>query len=207
MKTESPLTTISYNTPEFLKATCDNLVKCQIIDWYAFIKHKGELDPFDDMRDKDHIHLLIRPLKAIETSSILREFLELDPERPSDPLGCVRFDKCKSVGTWVLYSLHYAPYLDSIGKKKEFINYPFHEFVTNNEQELKRARRSVDFEYKAKRNTVLTLLNQGMNRLEIMNAINPSAIQYKAVDDLIVNELRGNPRYTIIDNETGERLS
>lgn len=206
MKTEMPVSTISYNTPEFLKATCDSLVKSGIIDWYAFIKHKGELDPFDSVRDKDHIHLLIRPLKAVEMSSLLRYFLELDPERPSEPLGCVRFDRCKSVGHWVLYSLHYSPYLDSLGETKEFTDYPFHDIITNNEQELRRARRSVPFEYKPKLNTVLALLNQGITRQEIKARVNPSPVQYRYLDDMIARELTGNERYTIIDNETGQRL-
>lgn len=204
MKTEKPLTSISYNTPEFLKAQCDKLVKSGTIDFYAFIKHKGEADPFDGVRDKDHIHILVRPLKAVQTATFTTHFIEIDKTDTAAPLGCVRFDKCKNPGTWVLYSLHYSPYLDSIGEKKEFYNYDFHDFVTNNEQELRRYRKSVPIEYKPKLNTVMTLLNQGCSRSEILNKVNPSAVQYSAIDKMVAYSLSGDSDYTVTDNRTGE---
>lgn len=207
MKTEKPLTSISYNTPEFLKAACDKLLTAGIIDFYAFLKHKGEIDPFDGERDKDHIHIFVRPVKAVESSTFLRHFIEIDETNAAaPPLGCVRFDKCKNPGTWVLYTLHYSPYLDSIGETKEFYNYPFHDFVTNNEQELRRYRRSVQIEYKPKLNTVMTLLEQGCDRSDILHKVNPSAVQYLAIDKMVVQSLSKSSDYTIIDNRTGETV-
>lgn len=207
MKTEKPITSISYNTVEYLDTKCQELVANQIIDFYAFIKHKGEIDPFDGTRDKDHIHIMIRPIRALDTATILKHFYEFDPEHESMPLGCVRFEKCKNLGTWVLYSLHYAPYLDSIGETKEFYDYPFDSFHTNNEQELKRMRRSYQIEYKPKHNTIKTMLEQGIPRAQILSNVNPTAIQYKAINDMILDTCSRDPeRFTIIDNTTGQKL-
>ena len=207
MKTEKPITSISYNTVDFLKATCDKLLKNGIIDFYAFLKHRGEIDEFDGTRDKDHIHIFLRPLRALDTATLCTNFYEIDQSNPTaPPLGCVHFEKCKSPGEWVLYTLHYQPYLDSKGLTKEFVNYPFDEFITNNEQELKRFRRSYKIEFKPKLGTVKTLLEQGCNRAQIMEKVNPSAVQYLAIDKMVASEYAKDSDFTVIDNRTGEKI-
>ena len=51
MNTRNPISTISYNSMLFLKAKLDELVNAKVIQFYAFIFHKGE---DDEAGKKDH---------------------------------------------------------------------------------------------------------------------------------------------------------
>ena len=74
MQTCKPISTISYNSEEFLKSVLDNLVRTHVIDFYMYIKHIGEIDLFGE-QEKDHIHLFLIPNKRINTAD-LEQFVE-----------------------------------------------------------------------------------------------------------------------------------
>ena len=114
MRTSKPVSTISYNSPEFLKLKLRDLIKAKkICDW-MFIQHTAEQD-----EKKDHIHLWIKPNTLIDTMD-LQEFLtELDLKNPTKPLRCIDF-KTSKTDDWILYSEHFLPYLASKSESREF---------------------------------------------------------------------------------------
>lgn len=124
MKTSRPFSTISYNSPDFLRVKLDELITRRAISFYAFIFHKKEED-----EQKDHIHLHIIPNGSVNTDDIrdyLKEFTLADPLRP---LGCMPFEPSK-FDDWALYSTHNALYLASKGQSRKY-SYTIDEMVTS----------------------------------------------------------------------------
>lgn len=81
MRSKCCMSTISYNTKDFLIAKLDDLIKKHTISFYMGICHIAEQD-----EKKDHIHLYIQPNKIIDSMD-LQDFLkEIDPNRPKNPL-------------------------------------------------------------------------------------------------------------------------
>ena len=69
MRTKGLVSTISYNTPEFLELKLQELYKKHTISDYMFIQHIAEED-----EKKDHIHLLIEPNTLIDTM-VIQDYL------------------------------------------------------------------------------------------------------------------------------------
>lgn len=114
--TSNAISTISYNTEEFLKDTLNELIACHIIQSYQYIKHKGEDG------DKDHIHLRVVPNKRIDMMDLTERFKEYVPDNKK-PLGVRDWNKSKE-SDWILYAVHDKDYLiqkygsDYVGKEK-----------------------------------------------------------------------------------------
>lgn len=113
--TQKPISTISYNTENFLDRKLEELHDAHIIDYALYIKHIGEND-VDDFtgevkRDKDHWHIYMHTSKRIDLTSIKKEFEEIDIENfNSKPLGCMNFQVSK-LGHWLCYAVHKVEYL------------------------------------------------------------------------------------------------
>lgn len=103
MATSKPISTISYNSEEFLKNKLDEWFDCHLIQAYQYIKHKGEGG------DKDHIHLRIEPNKRIDPMDLQKELREY-VENNNKPLGCRPFRPSKEED-WFLYAIHDPDYL------------------------------------------------------------------------------------------------
>ena len=103
MATSKPISTISYNTEEFLKEKLEDWYKAHIIQNYMYIKHKGEDG------DKDHIHLRIEPNKKLDPMDLL-ELLQEHKLGEKKPLGCRPFRPSKEED-WILYAVHDTEYL------------------------------------------------------------------------------------------------
>lgn len=115
MKTSKLISTISFNTIPFLEGTIKRLVDNELIEWAHWIAHKGEKDD----TNKDHIHLVIQPNKAIDTVQFFKEFIEPDPNNEL-PLKCLPPNKTKNIGDWILYGLHHIGYLASKFETREY---------------------------------------------------------------------------------------
>lgn len=122
MKTKKDVSTISYNTPEFLKRKLDSLLANHTISDYIFIFHHKEID-----EGKDHIHLLIRPNTLLDTMDIQSQLEEFDPRNPEKPLRPIDFRQSK-IDEWILYVQHYAPYLAMKFESREY-HYQRSDFV------------------------------------------------------------------------------
>ena len=113
--TQKPISTISYNTENFLDRKLKELYDVHIIDYALYIKHKGEIDKDDFTgevkKDKDHWHIYMHTSKRIDLSKIKIEFNERDIENfNSKPLGCMNFQVSK-LGHWLCYAVHKKEYL------------------------------------------------------------------------------------------------
>ena len=108
MATSKPISTISYNTEEFLKEKLNELYEQHIIQAYMYIKHIGEGG------DKDHIHLRIEPNKRIDPMdirTILTEYIrEPGNEEVYKPTTVRPFRPSKEED-WFLYAIHDPQYM------------------------------------------------------------------------------------------------
>lgn len=123
MKTSKPISTISYNTPDFLKNKLDLLCEDGFISEYFFIEHIGEYG------DKDHIHLYVVPCKSIDTSKFRDNFIEPSALWYEPNLGCMVFTK-SDFDNWFLYSLHDERYLQ-LKHEVKYEHYNIDDIVTN----------------------------------------------------------------------------
>lgn len=121
MATSRPISTISYNTEEFLKETLDNWIKQHIIMNYMYICHKGEDG------DKDHIHVFIEPNKKLDPMDLMEKLKEYKFGTVK-PLGCRPFRPSKEED-WILYAVHDSDYLKQkyTGDKGEKIPYTWND--------------------------------------------------------------------------------
>lgn len=119
MNTQCPISTISYNSKEFLVNTLNEL---SIEFWFA-VYHYPEKD-----ENKCHWHVYIEPSCRIDTDSLRRALQEITAE-DTQPLGCLPFRKSK-FGDAALYFLHDKEYLASKFMTREY-HYEVHDVVTN----------------------------------------------------------------------------
>ena len=106
MRTAKPVSTISYNSKEFLESKLRELVKNHVISDYIFIYHFPEED-----ETKGHFHLWLKPNHLLDTMDLQTYFEEFDLNHPEKPLKCIDFRQTKDLDDWLLYSMHHAPYL------------------------------------------------------------------------------------------------
>lgn len=104
MATQKPISTVSYNSEQFLKEKLDSWVQQHIIQCYQYICHKGEDG------DKDHIHVRIEPNKKLDPMSLTESLREYDKDHPTKPLG-VRPWRPSKEEDWILYAVHEPTYL------------------------------------------------------------------------------------------------
>lgn len=130
MRTTKPISTISYNSPEYLYTKLSELRKCGLISFWCFIQHWAE----DDEANKDHFHVYIEPSKIVQTDDIRDFFKEFDPSNPSKPLGCIQFNSSK-FDPWYMYCLHDKRYLASLGESRKY-HYSADEFVASDDDDL-----------------------------------------------------------------------
>lgn len=130
MRTSKPISTISYNSPDFLKARLYELVQNKIISFWVFIYHKKEED-----EKKDHIHLFLIPSKMIQTDDLKDEFKEIDLMHPDKPLGCIGFNSSK-FEHWYFYGKHDKLYLRYAKNQSRKYHYNQDEFVSSDPLEF-----------------------------------------------------------------------
>ena len=100
MRTSKAVSTISYNSAEFLKAKIEYWRKSGIIEFGMWIRHEPEAD-----EKKAHYHVYLKPAKLIQTMDLEMDSCELDPDNPDKPLKMVSFRISKE-DDWLLYSIH-----------------------------------------------------------------------------------------------------
>lgn len=126
MNTRKPISTISYNSFDFLYDRLNSLVSCQYLQFFAFIKHSAEAE-----EKKDHFHLYVEPNNTINTVDLANQFIEFVPD--SLPLKCITFKPSKW-DDWLLYSLHDTNYLASKFLEKKY-HYRIEEVISSDSDE------------------------------------------------------------------------
>lgn len=133
MKTNHLISTISYNTLEFLIKMLNELYEAHRIAFWCFVEHiPEELD--DHTMEKKHIHLFIEPNCQLDTMDLQKLSEEFDPEFPDKPLKCIYFRK-SSWEDWLLYGLHDETYLKLKLEKREY-SYTFDDFYFSDPDEF-----------------------------------------------------------------------
>ena len=125
MSTKRPLGSISFNTVDFLTNKLNELLTDELVQSWCFVRHHAEEDT-----KKDHIHVLVIPSKPVDPLRIRKRFNEFHPD---GDLCCLPFMPSK-VSDWVLYALHYPPYLIKKGITRQF-NYDLSELVSSEPRE------------------------------------------------------------------------
>lgn len=139
MRTTKPISTISFNTPDYLAQKMTELQKSGRISFWAFIPHKAE---DDEGGKKDHCHLYVEPSKMLQTDDLKDALKEFDPTNPTKPLGCITF-KSSKFDPWYLYALHDKRYLASKGQARRY-HYKHDDIVTSDPDDLLYKARSID---------------------------------------------------------------
>lgn len=113
MITNKPISTISYNTEEFLSARLAELRQNCLLEEYAYIRHKPDTDG-----TKFHFHVFMLPTKKVDTELLRLEFTECVPDEVK-PLGCMPIVNSEFVN-WTLYCIHDLSYLSKKGLHRTF---------------------------------------------------------------------------------------
>lgn len=159
MNTSKTISTISYNSIEFLEMKLWELIDSRKISDYFFILHEPE-----DDETKKHIHLWLRPNKRLDTIDLQAYLREYDSSKPDKPKGCIDFVPSK-VDDAILYFIHEPRYLAMKGetRKYHYLKEDFHFFDEDNFDELFRhAYRGSDF---ALRNAQLSAIKDNQDNL------------------------------------------
>lgn len=122
--TKKPLSTISFNSETYLRSVLDKFVSSGKLQSWMYVKHLAEEDT-----KKDHIHLLLMPSSVVNPVAIRKEFIEPSFDKNSYDLGCLPFVNSK-ISDWLLYSLHYEPYLNQKGLSR-LNHYQLIDVITN----------------------------------------------------------------------------
>lgn len=139
MRTGKPISTISFNSSNYLQLVLNNLVEQKIISFYMFITHKPE---DDEGGKKEHHHVYLEPSKMLQTDDLKEQFIEYDPLNPDKPKKTLLFKSSKFADAY-LYFLHDKRYLALKGQSRRF-HYSHDDFCTSFEEELLCQSRTID---------------------------------------------------------------
>lgn len=103
MRTRNPISTISYNSDDFLSRKLNDLIAVGDLQFWAFINHRAE-----ESEKRDHKHVFILPDGMFDTNKFIGTFDELHEDGSVD--GCKLFQPSKW-GDWYYYALHDPAYL------------------------------------------------------------------------------------------------
>lgn len=151
MRTRKPISTISYNSDNYLILKLEELRSAKTISFWAFINHIPEPDESNDECRKAHKHLYIEPNKQVDTEVLKCEFFEFESKKTGEsdeqykkkkPLGVLDF-RNSDFGNWYLYGLHDKAYLAYKGISRKY-HYKFDDMVSNDEDQLYVNSHSID---------------------------------------------------------------
>lgn len=166
MKTSKPISTISYNTEEFLKAKLDYLSRSGEVAFWYYIKHHGEYDKETNIQDKNHIHVYLEFADRVDTIKLGDMFLEYENgDLNSKPLKCMPFRVSKPYDA-LLYNIHHAQYLLQKFETKEF-SYTLDDIVTSDRDYLNQLYSEAMHSDIFKRDRMMRLMDSGVSVAEM----------------------------------------
>lgn len=136
MKTRRPISTISYNSDQFLISVLTDWLLDRKISWWCYINHVPDTDS-----GKNHKHIHIIPDTSFDTADLMHDLEELDPNNIL-PLKCMPFQFSKW-DDWYLYCLHDKYYLKYKGLVRNHFYRP-EDFICSDEDFLNDKIHSVD---------------------------------------------------------------
>ena len=202
--TTKTISTISYNTDDFLIDKLNQLIKLKKIAYYIFIHHFAEKD-----ETKNHIHLLIEPYGKIDLPDLVDEFNEVDVDKPGFFLGVMPFRITQDFGDWYFYVLHDSDYLISKGLKKEFC-YNQSDMITSDVDVLNELVHRIDFRKFKKESEIIKALQNGSSKYDLLKTGLCSMrefYQYERSIDVITHHYSGKLKgFEMIDSDDEEIL-
>lgn len=183
MITRTAISTISYNSEQFLIRELNKLIReDKIIEFYAFIYHYPEED-----EKKPHRHLFVIPSSTVDTFSLNERLQQIDVQNPDKPpLGCISWCHSK-FADWFLYSIHDRDYLASKCESRKF-HYEKQEVVVSDWDYFNELIHRSDFsKYKAFAK-FRDMISSGVNFRELFsNGFIPvqQIVQYKKAFNLL----------------------
>lgn len=200
--TTKSISTISYNSEDFLVYKLNEFIKSKKIAYYIYVKHYAEND-----ETKEHIHLLIEPYGKIDLPSLREEFREIDVHNPCNELGCMPFRVSNDFGDWYLYCCHDKDYLISKGLEKQFF-YCRDDFKTNDFDNFIELVHQINFRKFKKDSEIINALKSGANKYDLLKSGLCSMrefYQYERSIDIIThyysNKLNGFEKVDSDDDE------
>lgn len=170
--TKKPLSSISFNSADFLKYNLDELYKNNCISLYCYIRHYPEEDT-----KKQHYHLFLQPVKPIDPLALRKLFIE--PNENGD-LGCLPLMPSKFYD-WLLYSLHHPLYLLHKGLYR-INHYPLTDIVSSEPYYcLEQFYHDALEQYETSRiKTIISMIKEGYKYNDILESgiIPPSQIVF-----------------------------
>ena len=182
MRTSKSISTISYNTPEFLSAKIKQWRDLGIIEYGMWVFHQPESD-----EKKAHCHVFLKPAKLIQTMDLESDSCEIDPQNPDKPLKMVSFRVSKE-SDWLLYSIHDPYYLAEKGLTREFV-YSYDDIHTTCHDTLNDIITHMSDDRKGRLEyRIVDCINRGMNWTQIVQSgmipirqISGARIMYMAI--------------------------
>lgn len=158
MRTTKPISTISYNTYEFLKSTLDNEIKNKRLTWYAFIKHLPEED-----EKREHFHVYMIPNRIIDTGEyqdVFNQYFE-NGIALEKPRKCLVIDPSKFYD-WYMYNKHDTTYLASKFESRVY-HYDKEDFETSDEDYFDKLVKDCGVQQNSKYLSMLQYIVEGMS--------------------------------------------
>lgn len=121
-QTTKLISSISYNTPDFLKGKLYDLVRQGILEYAYWIFHNPEED-----EKKSHAHFVVKPNRRLDTSALRNMFVE--PIKGEEkPRVVLPFRPTLRISDWILYNAHDSAYLIRKGETRK-IHYEQKDFL------------------------------------------------------------------------------
>ena len=102
MSTSKPISTISYNTKDFLLAKLNSWYESHLIQAYQVIFHLGEEG------DKNHAHVRIEPNKVLDPMNLTAELKEPDPHHNKERHRIFQLQFYKHLTHFRAYCTHFS---------------------------------------------------------------------------------------------------
>lgn len=181
MKTSKPFSTISYNSEAFLEYKLNELLRKRVLEFWAFIHHLPEAD-----EKKPHKHVYFVPNGRCDTDQVKDELLEVDPSKPGEPLGCIRF-KSSHFADWYLYALHDVAYLAMKGQARKY-HYTQDEIRRSDTDYLLEEVHEIDYSKLNRFSTIRDAVDRGEDFVEFLASGQvpiPQVAQYEKTWNLL----------------------
>lgn len=197
MKTTCPISTINYNSPEYLARKLTALSEAGNFDFWTFVPHKPDVD-----EKKPHNHVYVRPAKQVDTSALTRAIgIEIFPDGTQGS-NVKLWMKSKTFADWYLYGLHDPLYLASKGLKRN-VSYTQDDFRASSKEDFLALVAEVNFRPPLSPEFLEFFAERGTPWAEIVHTarVNPSQyLGFKAMYNDVCAVVRGH--FVTVDGQS-----
>lgn len=198
MKTTKAISTISFNSKEYLTGTLERLTKKHIITFWAYILHYGE---DDEGGKKNHFHVYIEPSSSIQTESLRTEFIEPVPN--DKPLACLPFRITSDFGEWYKYTMHDRAYLAMKMLEKKY-HYSPSDYVVSDDDYFVYLIKNVSFTEQSVYQKMLWYIERHFTFGQFIKAVNAPVQQVRNLERSWANLYQDVRTVFETDENTGE---